>query len=458
MNLSLEEIVKGTGGKLLSGNFQIIVSKISTDTRCLQKGDFYVALKGPRFDGHDFVEEAVRKGASALLVSGAPAGAGKIPIVIVSDTLRALGDIALCWRQKFSLPVVAITGSNGKTSTKEMMASVLSLEADIVKTEGNLNNLIGLPLTLFDLEEKQRFCILEMGMNDFGEIARLTEIARPTIGLITNVGPAHLEKLDSLEGVAKAKEELFQGLDDKAWGVVNQDDPFIVKMRTKAKKITFGFSKKADIRMEKIDYFSDAMRMRIRHPGGLSVFDLPVVGEHHARNGLASYAVLNLLGVSEEKIQRGFSHYKVQRMRGEEFKLSNGIVVINDAYNANPASMTVALKNLNVKHPDKRKIAVLGDMFELGAQEKTLHHELGKLAAESGVDTLLAYGGNAIRVAQGFNEKKKGSGFGFDSLETLEERLDEILKKGDVVLVKGSRGARMERIVEHLVQNLKLKI
>lgn len=451
MNLTLEDILKATDGKLFSGEFPGVVSRISTDTRALARGDFYIALKGPRFDGHDFAEEAIRKGACAVLVSRPVDGAKNIPVVLVSDTLKSLGDMALHWRQQFALPLAAITGSNGKTSTKEMIASVLSLEADILKTEGNLNNLIGLPLTLFDLCKKHHFAVLEMGMNDFGEIARLTEIASPTVGLITNVGPAHLEKLGGLEGVAKAKEELFRGLGSQASALVNQDDPFIAQMQTRAWRITFGFSGTADIRLEKTDYFSDTMRIKIAHSGVSSVFDLPVVGEHHARNALASFAVLNLWGISDEKIQKGFSQFRAQKMRGEEFNLSDGVVVINDAYNANPASMEMALKNLNLRYADRRKIAVLGDMFELGTREEALHHEVGVLAAVSGVDILLAYGKNAASMMQGFNQKKKNGGFGFDNLEELEERLHAILKKNDVVLVKGSRGAKMERIVEFLL-------
>lgn len=442
MRLSFEEIAKATGGKL-QGNSKKIVSQIATDTRVIKAGDLYVALKGPNFDGHDFIADAKSKGAIGAVVSKKISGGADFVVIEVKDTLKALGDIAHFWRKKFSIPVIAITGSSGKTSTKEMLAACLEEVGPISKTEGNLNNLVGVPLTLFNLKEGDRFAIIEMGMNAFGEIARLTEIAAPTVGLITNVGSAHLEGVGDLAGVAKAKGELFKNLGPQATAVMNSDDPYISKMETAAKKVTFGFSKKAMIQATGIDYGDKTMKVEI---GGAS-FNLPFVAEHQAKNWLATYAVCTALGVVPS--QKSLGKLKPAKMRGEEIEV-NGVTVINDAYNANPDSMKAALMALQKKFPSKRKIAVLGEMMELGAQTAALHEKVGEYAASEGIEILMACGAHAKEMKKGFDLNGGKSSMVFADPDELQKTLKKSLKKGDAVLIKGSRLSRMEKIIDFL--------
>ncbi|MBI4411823.1 MAG: UDP-N-acetylmuramoyl-tripeptide--D-alanyl-D-alanine ligase [Deltaproteobacteria bacterium] len=467
MELTIDEILKATGGTLPTGNLKTIVRSIGTDTRKLKAGDFYAALVGPRFDGHNFVADALAKGASGVLVSrtvGAhshevvpPRGCAPLPVVQVPDTQRALGDIAKYWRSRwqrhwrFDIPVVAITGSCGKTTTKDLLSALLSQKGDVLKTEGNLNNLIGLPLTVFGLSKEHRFAVLEMGMNAFGEIARLTEIACPTIGLITNVGHAHLEGVGDIEGVARAKGELFEGLGPSAVAVVNADDPRIAKLPTKARKLTFGRKAKADIQATHVEYDAGKMRVTVRDPSGQrTVFTLPMAGEHHVLNWLAAYAVGFELGVDPRQAQTALDTFKPGAMRGEEIRLKNDIIVVNDAYNANPDSMAAALAVLAKCYPRRRRVAVLGEMWELGDETAALHRWVGKTAGESKIDLLFAYGEHAPDMVQGF----PSGGFAFADMPELCRKLKESLRKEDVVLVKGSRGSQMERVVEFLEREL----
>ncbi|MBI2340582.1 MAG: UDP-N-acetylmuramoyl-tripeptide--D-alanyl-D-alanine ligase [Deltaproteobacteria bacterium] len=455
MELTIEEIIKATGGKLLGGNAQIVIRSIGTDTRKLKNGDLYVALKGPRFDGHDFIREAISKGACGVVVSrSVEASANKsrrtpLPVIHVPDTQRALGDIAKCWRGQFDIPVVAITGSSGKTTTKDLIAAVLNRKGKVLKTEGNLNNLIGLPLTVFGLTDVDRYAVLEMGMNAFGEIARLTEIARPSHGLITNIGHAHLEGVGDLAGVARAKGELFEGLNVFAVAVINADDPNIAKLSTRAKKITFGCQKPADIHADEVEYNGEKMRVTVTDPKQTTIFTLPMVGEHHVLNWLAAYAVGFELGISPKEAQDALDTFRPAKMRGEEIELKNDITVINDAYNANPDSMSAALHALFKRYPERRRVAVLGEMWELGREASCLHRSAGIAASEAQIDLLLAFGEHAPEMVDGFSGKGK-DGYSFSDIEGLNRKLTAVLKKGDVVLVKGSRGSQMERVVEFL--------
>ncbi len=450
MDLTLEHIAQACRGKKLGKNFEKTVQRFSKDTRSLQPGDFYVALQGQHFDGHAFLEEAKDKGAVGALVSSASTSLGDWPRVMVDDTLYALGQVAQAWRNRFSIPIVGITGSNGKTSTKEMLALCLQEKGRVHKTEGNLNNLIGLPLTLLGLEKEDQFCVCEMGMNAFGEIKRLTEIAQPTVGLVTNVGLAHLEGLKTIEGVAQAKGELFAGLESSSWAVVNNDDPRVFVMPTRAQKITYGRKAGSDICVLDVSIRESGMEIKVADPKGKHDFFLPVVGDHHVSNWLATYAVCYLLGISADQAQEGIKKFTAQKMRGEEINLPNSVLIINDAYNANPTSMAASLQSLAQRFPKRRKLAVLGDMFELGENSQMLHEQVGTVAAESQIEELLALGKMASFMVKGFEKKILGKSQAFDSLDELGEVLNKKIRPGDVVLIKGSRGAQMERVISFL--------
>lgn len=457
MNLTIQQIIQATGGQLLSGNTEQIVTSISTDTRTLKKGDFYIPLKGTNFDGHDFIEEAIQKGVIGILVgAGSPRpGEETLPlhVIQVQDTLKALGDIAHAWRIQFNIPLIGITGSNGKTTTKEMLSSILSVKGEVLKTLGNLNNLIGLPLTLLNLTEEKKFAVIEMGMNAPGEIARLTEIASPTIGLITNVGRAHLAGFDDLAGVAKAKGELFCGLSGEALAIKNNDDVWIPKMKTHSQSLSYGWQAQSspEILCTFVDEGTDTMSLTIHYRQKEEKFTLPVVGKHYVYSALACYAVATSLNFSNQEIQEGFSHFKALKGRGESAQLSRNVLVIDDTYNANPDSMFLSLSNLQKRFPQKRRVAVLGEMFELGEASDRLHRELGERARELGIEKLYAFGERAAEIVSGF----QGTAEAFNDIDALNRKLIEEIKGGDVVLVKGSRGSRMERVVLFLKEALK---
>lgn len=458
MKLSVDEILKATGGKLIQGNPVVrgdpseIVTNISTDSRKIQKGEFYLALKGKRFDGHQFVEEVSKKARGVIIenlnsekiLKQNPSLLG----ILVPDTLKALGDIALAWRQKFNIPVIAITGSSGKTSTKEMLSLFLSTKGNVCKTEGNLNNLIGLPLTLFTLNESHQFAVLEMGMNAFGEIRRLTHIAKPTIGLITNVGAAHLEGVGSLDGVAKAKGELFEELDPKAYAIINFDCQRTKNLSTKAQRITYSIQDQADVWASNMEFSDEKNNFTIHESTGATRFSLSVVGFHHVANFVASYTVAKLLGVKANEIQKALEKFKPAKMRGEEIQL-RGMTILNDCYNANPDSMKMALENMKLKFSSRRKIAVIGSMLELGSKVDEYHLEVGCEAKKNDVEILFAYGPSAEKIKSGFGSSSKNIFvFQENQMDQLLEKLEAEIKKGDVVLIKGSRGMKLERVLE----------
>lgn len=451
MELSAGDIAKATGGKILQGKATLRFARISTDSRTLKKGDLYIPLRGPKFDGHHFISEAFTKGAAGSLTELVdPQKAGGC-LIRVGDTLKALGEIAKAWRERFSIPVVAVTGSSGKTATKEMIAAALSAVGSVCKTRGNLNNLVGLPLSLFEISETHRFGVFEIGMNAFGEIARLTEILQPTVGLITNVGPAHLEGLGDVNGVARAKGELFDGLAPSSTAIVNLDDPFVARLKTKAKRLTFGTKPEADIRLTGVKVQGGKMEVTIADSGEKKNFSLSVVGDHHAKNWLAAYSVCHALGISPEDAQRGLEDFRPGKGRGEILSLDRDLVVMDDTYNANPDSMKAALSAFTQLFPRRRRIAILGQMLELGEGAPFWHEETGKIASQAGIELLIAFGGGADSMVEGFRREKKGSGaVAFADMAALTSQLSTLLKEGDALLIKGSRGTAMERVIEFL--------
>lgn len=429
------------------------IDGVSVDSRTIRANEIYFALRGENHDGHNFVEQAFANQAMASVVERAwwknnRAKIADKPVFLVDDTLKALQESAHAYRKKFSLPVLGLTGTNGKTTTKEMIAAVLENLGAVCKTEGNLNNHIGLPLTLFKLEAQHRALIPEMGANHFGEIARLCEIAEPGMGLITNIGHGHTEFFGNLEGVARAKMELFEYLKRGGVGFINIEDPLIVKHAPGLKKkVTYGFKEEADIFGEKLapDEFG--------HPQFKvddTVIKLQLLGSHNVINALAAVAVGAEFGIELDKIKSALENIHLPAKRMEIIKRKN-VTILNDSYNANPESTLAALATLRDIPATGKRIFVLGDMLELGEQAGEEHARIGKSLKQFGVTVFLAYGAEtkaAVKAAQEIGKEIYAKHF--DSKIKLSSELKNLLKEGDVVLIKGSRGMRMEEIMERL--------
>lgn len=455
IRLSDQEVVQATGGTRIRAGPRASYEAVCTDSRAVVPGCLFVALEGERFDAHDFLQQAVEGGAAGVVVKQGKRLVLTDPncaIYEVADTLRALGAIARFHRLRFKVPVGAVTGSNGKTTTKELVAAILSTRGPVLKTQGNLNNEVGVPLTLFGLEPRHVAAVVEMGMNHPGEIARLTDIARPDAGLITVVQPAHLEGCGSIDGVAKAKAELFHGLGPEATAVVNVDDARIAAQARglAAKKLTFGRAAGADVRLVRVEpHGRDGLSLRIAYAGAEYPVALRLVGEHNALNATGAFALALALGYSPEECVRGLEAAQAHARRLQILDAPGGLTVVDDCYNANPASMTAALGTLSQLAAEGRAVAVLGDMLELGAEEAEAHRRMGITASEHAA--LVAFFGPRMRGAYEEARKKLGDDAAhFDDVAPLLAWLEPRLGEGDVVLVKGSRGMRLERVVEAL--------
>ena len=421
-------------------------ASVSTDSRTVQAGALYVALSGENFDGHRFVVQAIAAGASGVLVSQPVECNSSITVLQVSDTLKALQDMAHASRLAFDGPVVAVTGSNGKTTTKEMIASVLREQygADaVLATVGNLNNHIGVPLTLLARKPSHRVAVIEMGMNHFGEIAVLTKLAEPTIAVITNAGPAHLEGVGSIEGVAEAKGEIFAGLRGEGVAVINADDAFAaywqVLTRTR-ERVSFGLNSKAIVSGQ----FTQPNRLNIQIDSAQCAIELRQEGAHNAANALAAAAVGHALSIPMVTIQRGLESAGNMRGRLTTRPFVNGTTLIDDSYNANPASMRAAAHVL-LSHASPR-ILVVGDMGELGELSDQLHEELVRDIQQLYFDDVFTLGSRMKQAARTVGI----AGQSFEDLESLADSLFPSLTPGATLLVKGSRSMAMERVIEKL--------
>ena len=462
MNWSKPELIAATGGKVLRGGKQMGFGEVVTDSTKAKADSVFVALKGERHDGHRFIGDAVSRGAACIILHRVPKkiDAGEAVIIKVRDTLRALGDLAHYRREKMAPKVLAITGSNGKTTNKEMLAAILEeasldgepLRGRVLKTEGNFNNLVGLPLTLLRLHRKDKVAVLELGTNHPGEIQRLAEIADPDGGIITSIAGAHLEGLRSLAGVAREKGALYRNI--RVGGVIalNVDDPWVRRLGAsfKGRKITYG--KQGSVR---------ALSWRMRgmqgmefklHAGSRSCnVQLHYLGQHNINNALGAAALALGAGVDLAAIRRGLANARPFAMR-MELDEWNDVGIINDAYNANSASMTAALQTLAELPCRGRRIAVLGDMFELGKHSVKEHREVGKAAALAAIDSLYLLGKQAPtvrRAAIGHGMRSERVVVGKDHLD-IARQLRRELKKGDWLLVKGSRGMKMETVLHEL--------
>jgi UDP-N-acetylmuramoyl-tripeptide--D-alanyl-D-alanine ligase len=463
VTIHIEEVLRATGGKLLQGEEKAFFQGISTDSRTVGEEDLFIALKGPRFDGHHFALEALAKKAGGVVIEEDKArdirwnGYRPKAVITVKDTLRALGDLARDRRRRYRTPVVALTGSNGKTTTKEMIAVCLETTFPILKTRENLNNLIGLPLTLLNLTEKERVVILEMGMNVPGEIRRLTEIAEPDVGLITNIQKVHLEGMGSLERVKEEKGELFRKMRRDGTILVNQNDPYVIDLASEfsGQKITFGVEKSADVMAKEIRLRgADGTSFKLILEGEEIEVALPLLGRYFVSDALAAIAVASLFGVEVKKAKEVLEHFQPFSLRMEIIHLEGGKTLINDTYNANPRSMELALETLAEMKGKGRAIAVLGDMLELGDFTEEAHQELGEKVEELSIDLLLTMGEKAPLVVEsairhGFEPKRTRV---VESHSEAISILKEVIQEGDWILVKGSRRMAMEKIVEGLIE------
>jgi UDP-N-acetylmuramoyl-tripeptide--D-alanyl-D-alanine ligase len=453
--ITVEDIIDATGGQLLTENLKFF-DGVSIDTRTISEGDLFFAIRGENFDGYEFLEEALLKGRGAVVESRPPALPKDKVIIYVSDTLRSLQDLAYFLRKKHEIPVVAVTGSNGKTTTKEMIYAIVSRKFKTLKNEGNLNNHIGLPLSLTRLQSNEEIIVLEMGMNSSGEIRRLCEIAVPSHGVITNIGKAHLGRLGSYEAVRDAKLEILEGL---SVAIINSDDADLTHGVENIKEfsgqiITFAINNSADItasdlRTTKIgsDFILDIQGM-----GSMSV-SLGVFGHFNVYNALAAAAVSFSLGMNMSEIKAGLEAYTAFPMRFEILKAKE-ITLINDSYNSNPSSVEESIKELFRLGDEGRRVAVLGDMYELDAFSETAHRDVGKLVCEAGLDVFVAVGEMMGLAADEIINFKGGTTgpevFRFNDVNEAKENIMDILNQGDTVLIKGSRGMAMERIVERI--------
>ncbi len=454
--LTLKQIADWCGGKVSARFEHLRVSRMQSDSRKVRSGDLFVALKGAKADGHDFAETAINHGAVAALVSRPISE--KLPSIEVEDTLRAYGEIAAGYRKLTGVKVVGITGSVGKTTTKEMTASVLEAVYHTAKTEGNHNNNLGLPMTIMDMPENTEVAVLEMGMNHSGEMEYLSDIARPDLAIITNIGTMHIEHLGTREGILQAKLEIMRGMPEDGAGVFNGDEPLLWNIRAigKHKKYYYGIENHAcDVTATDIVELDDGVRFVVHGFGQQFELFVPMLGRHAVYNALAATTVGLLLGVKAEKIQARFSSFHNTGMR-QKIYVKNGVTIIEDCYNAGPESTEAALDVLAGIKTDGRRIAVLGDMLELGNRSAAEHYRIGRLAVGK-ADLLLTYGEHSVRtltgaITGGMNPKNTDH---FDTHEDMAHMLKMRVSEGDVVLFKGSRGMRMEKVLQLFLDDKK---
>lgn len=457
-NVSLAELVTAVKGEFLLGDPRSQVNSVSINTRTLRKGDFFFAIKGSNFDGHDFLKTAVEKGCSGLVVSKKDIDIGNpFPappaIVLVDDTVRALGDLAAYWRRKTKAVVIGITGSNGKTTTKEMLASILRKTAPTLSTTGNLNNQIGLPMTLLNLSPDQRYAVIEMGTSFPGEIKRLAAIAAPDAGIITNIGQTHLENFKTQENIFLEKRELVDSLRKDGPAVLNADDPFLSTLASKLgdRAATFGINNRADAAARNIQMWPDKPKFDLLLAGKtIPNVTLPVHGRFNIYNALAAAAAAWKLGVPAEAVKEGLASFVIPNMRMNVINLVSGVTLVVDAYNANPTSMRDALNAFVEAYPDKTKILVLGDMLELGNDAAQAHHKLGEFINTLPLTQVLFTGGVSQNAHKAVRDHRSRY---FENREDLTRELKTMLIPGVAVFFKASRGMHFEEIVDSLLSD-----
>lgn len=452
MKLKASEIAECTRGTVTSGSPDTLFMGISTDSRSIVKGDLFVALGGEKFDGHVFVAEAVSKGAAgSIVMREGIRGTGTV--ITVENTLTALGDIAAYVRSGYGASIVGVTGSTGKTTVKELCASILSLEGPCLKTEKNYNNFIGVPLTLLTLTDDHRFAVIEMGTNRFGEIDRLSAITRPLVSILTNINPVHLSGLRSISGIIKEKQAIFRNTQKNGIAVVNPhlENMDKVEIPNNLTVITYSGSESADVTLKKVFYQGlDGTEISIDLGGKTIRTRVPLPGMHNVCNALAAAACAMGLNIDPEKIGQGIMNAKFPGMRSEII-VSDHISIINDSYNANPASVKAALQML-ASSPHSFRVAVLGDMLELGNETNYWHEQMGEWVADSGVDRLVVTGEMSGIVSNSAIEKgmDASSVYIAENLSEIITHLSDVIDKDAIVLVKASRALHLDEVVTHL--------
>ena len=455
--MKIKEILNVTKGKMLCGNEELEVENFSKDTRTIQKGDIYIGIKGEKFDGSNFWNQALDAGATAVIISNIQISKEEKEkykdktIIQVEDTLEALYEIAKYKRSLYNIPVIAVTGSVGKTSTKDIIASVVSQKYKTLKTEGNNNNNIGLPLTILKLKDHKAL-VVEMGMNHFGEISLLTSIAKPTLAVITNIGTSHIGNLGSRENILKAKLEILEGMKIPRV-IINNDNDLLHKWyeenKEKIEIHTYGINNSSDVIAEKIELEEEKSKFVVKTSSEKVNIDVPVGGEHFVYNALCGFMVGKVLGLTSKEIQNGISKFELTKKRMDIRALKNGATLINDSYNASYESMKASLKYLS-NRTDLRKIAVLGDMLELGGFSKELHEKVGEEVANNNIDILICRGEFAKDIISKASKNKKTQCILLQNNEEILNKLKEILREGDVILIKASNGMKFYEICQKL--------
>jgi UDP-N-acetylmuramoyl-tripeptide--D-alanyl-D-alanine ligase len=455
MTLEWDDVARAMDAEAISATILAPGRRIagwSIDSRTLAPGDLFIALRGTEHDGHEYVGAALAKGAAGAVVDRKAGGElGLSPLLMVGDTLAALQKLASWARCKWGGRVVGVTGSAGKTTTKDLIAHLLAVEMAVGKTIGNLNNHVGLPLSILRLPDESRAAVVEMGMNHAGEIRALARIARPDVGVVTNVGYAHVEAFGSIEGVALAKRELIEELPPGGIAVLNADDRLVAAFEPahRGRVVTFGLSESADVRAEDVELRADGVRFRYR---GIP-FESRMAGRHELSNVLAALAVAEVFGIPPERLRGAVKSFTPGKMRGERLE-HNGVVIWNDCYNSNPEAARAMLDVLR-STPARQRVAVLGEMLELGQSTEPLHRDIGRYVAEQGIDVLIAIRGAARFMADeavraGLSES---AAYFFEDPGEAGECLRGIVREGDAVLFKGSRGVKVERALERLMED-----
>lgn len=452
--MMLSEAAKHMRGRLVGKDINF--DSVTIDTRTLQEGDIYLALKGERFDGHDFIGKAVEQGACACIVKdGSDCQELDRSVIYVEDTRLALGQLSLAWRQQFNLVCIAITGSSGKTTVKEMIASILALDGQTLATKGNLNNDIGVPLTLLRLKETDKYAVIELGASALGEIDYTTRLVKPNVALITNIAEAHIEGFGSIDAVSRAKSEIFDGLSENGIAIVNMDEPYSKSWEPKLEnkkvlRVSRAFRDNADMWLDDIETMDNgSTQFQIKTPDSIMEVKLKLLGEHNAHNALLAAAAAKSVGVNNKIIAQGLESLNPVPGRLFPEKGFKDIKIIDDTYNANPLSVKSAITLLS--RCGDNTTAVLGDMAELGEDSESMHEAVGAWAAQNKIHQLISIGQFAKNTASGYGP----TAITFDCQEEAITELKNILDEGSTVLVKGSRSAHMENIVNALKEEEK---
>ncbi|PWU67540.1 UDP-N-acetylmuramoyl-tripeptide--D-alanyl-D-alanine ligase [Gracilibacillus dipsosauri] len=454
---TLEQVARMAEAELSHDKWKDVqIEGVSIDTRSIQQGQLFIPLPGSNVDGHKFVRQAFEKGARATFwkkgVDGAPED---IPLIFVDDPLIAMQQLARSYRDQTGVRIVGVTGSNGKTSTKDMIAEVLSSTFSVQKTKGNFNSQLGLPLSIFELEKDTEVMVLEMGMSDVGQIEILSKIAKPDIAVITNIGESHLEYLGSREKIADAKFEITTGLKNDGAFIYDGDEPLLQQKISSStfsfQTISFGETDTSDLFPLSIELKDNGTEFTVNTIPQTPLF-LPVLGMHNVKNALASIAVGQFMGINEEKMKRALAKVTLTSMRMEAHQGKNDCLIINDAYNASPTSMKAAVSLVDSLEKYHKKVLVLGDMLELGKAEKEFHQEVGSFISNLTIDYVFTYGRLGQFIASAVKEKSEEiKTRAFDDKQDLKESLLPLLDRDTVVLFKASRGMKLEEIVEDII-------